>query len=149
MEQVFQTEWNKCSKPQVDKGVSESGTNVPNNQIEEAPLFPLDKETPPATPKEINPPIIPQEEKEKKERTKVFKKPTIEEVEAYCNEKGYPIDPEAFWHFYESKGWMVGKNKMKSWKDACVTWARKDSRRKNDTRLLNNNVKGKYKDTSW
>jgi hypothetical protein len=29
---------------------------------------------------------------------------------------------EKFWNFYESKGWMVGKNKMKNWKAAIKTW---------------------------
>ena len=28
-------------------------------------------------------------------------------------------------HFYESKGWMVGKNKMKQWRSAVATWAKK------------------------
>lgn len=149
MEQVFQTKWNKCSKTQVNKGVSESGTSVPNKIIEEVPLFPLDKETPPQTPKETNPPIIPQEEEGKKERTKIFKKPTIEEVEAYIKEKGYAIDAEEFWYFYESKGWMIGKNKMKNWKAACTTWLKKQMKT-NPTKLYDNNRKDKFKDGfSW
>lgn len=54
----------------------------------------------------------------------VFKPPTVEEVKAYCIERGNNVDPEAFVDFYESKGWMVGKNKMKSWKAAVRTWER-------------------------
>lgn len=91
----------------------------------------------------IEPPYNPPKgNEEKKTSAEIFKKPTIEEVEAYCNEKGYPIDPETFWHFYESKGWMVGKNKMKSWKDACVTWVKKSrsGRKSDDTRLKNNSI---------
>lgn len=51
-----------------------------------------------------------------------FIPPTIEEVRDYCIERGNSIDPEAFIDFYESKGWMVGKNKMKDWKACVRTW---------------------------
>lgn len=54
-----------------------------------------------------------------------FVKPTIEEIKAYVKEKGYHIDAESFFAFYESKGWKVGKTPMASWKSACVTWERK------------------------
>lgn len=51
-----------------------------------------------------------------------FQKPTIEEVNAYIIEKGYHFDAERFHAYYESNGWMVGRNKMKDWKAACRTW---------------------------
>lgn len=60
-----------------------------------------------------------------KERA-VFKPPNVEEVRAYCQERGNNIDPESFVAFYESKGWMIGKNKMKSWKSAITTWEKRD-----------------------
>jgi hypothetical protein len=41
-----------------------------------------------------------------------FKPPTVEEVRAYCTERGNNIDPENFVDFYSAKGWMLGKNKM-------------------------------------
>ena len=53
-----------------------------------------------------------------------FKPPTPQEVADYVKEKGYQIDAEKFCDFYESKGWYVGKNKMKDWKAAVRTWAR-------------------------
>lgn len=55
-----------------------------------------------------------------------FVKPTAEEVKAYVNEKGYHFDPEAFFSFYESNGWKVGKNPMKSWQSACITWEKRE-----------------------
>lgn len=55
-----------------------------------------------------------------------FARPTLEEVKAYVIEKGYRFDPEAFFSFYESNGWKVGKNPMKSWKDACTTWEKRE-----------------------
>jgi len=51
-----------------------------------------------------------------------FKKPTLEEVKEYCEERNNGIDAEMFINFYESKGWMVGKNKMKDWKACIRTW---------------------------
>jgi len=54
-----------------------------------------------------------------------FAPPTQKEVELYLKEQGYQNprgNAETFWNFYESKGWMVGKNKMKSWKSAIKTW---------------------------
>ena len=59
-----------------------------------------------------------------------FVPPTLEEVSAYVSEKGYSIDAEAFIAFYESKGWMVGKNKMKDWRMAIVTWSKRDNERR-------------------
>ncbi|KKM74168.1 hypothetical protein LCGC14_1403030 [marine sediment metagenome] len=53
-----------------------------------------------------------------------FKKPSLEEVRQYITEKGYDIDPETFIAHYESNGWKVGRNAMKSWKSACVTWSK-------------------------
>ena len=58
-------------------------------------------------------------------KTSKFHAPTQKEVEAYLKEQGYrnpQENAESFWNFYESKGWMVGKNKMKSWKSAVATW---------------------------
>lgn len=54
-----------------------------------------------------------------------FKKPTLEEVKEYCEERNNGIDAETFINFYESKGWMVGKNKMKDWKASVRTWEKK------------------------
>jgi hypothetical protein len=60
-----------------------------------------------------------------KQPEKKFVPPAVEEVAAYCAERGNGLDPVAFWNFYESKGWMIGKNKMKAWKSAIVTWETK------------------------
>lgn len=61
-----------------------------------------------------------------KGKNKSFKKPSKEEISTYINEKGFQISSARFFDFYESKGWMVGKNKMKDWKAAVRTWARND-----------------------
>lgn len=61
----------------------------------------------------------------KRKRTP-FLPPTLEEVTAYCLERGNYVDPEKWFSHYESNGWMVGKNKMKDWKAAVRTWERND-----------------------
>jgi hypothetical protein len=67
---------------------------------------------------------------EKRASRKVFSPPTVEEVREYCAERGNFVDPETFVDFYESKGWVVGKTKMKDWKAAVRTWERSENRKK-------------------
>ena len=55
-----------------------------------------------------------------------FQKPTIEEIRQYCQEKGYNVDAEQFFNFYESKGWVVGKSPMKNWRAAVCTWNKRE-----------------------
>ena len=57
-----------------------------------------------------------------KRQRKTFKPPTIEEVKEYCKERKNGIDVIKWWNFYNSKGWMIGKNKMKDWQSAVITW---------------------------
>ncbi|HEC87920.1 MAG TPA: hypothetical protein ENI52_01230 [Thermoplasmata archaeon] len=54
-----------------------------------------------------------------------FIKPTLKEIEKYCQERKNNIDPQQFRDFYEAKGWMIGKNKMKDWKAAVRLWERR------------------------
>ena len=70
----------------------------------------------------------------KKENTKEknFIKPTIEEIQDYCSERNNGINANAFYDFYESKNWYIGKNKMKDWKACIRTWEQKQN--KNDTK---------------
>ena len=63
-----------------------------------------------------------------KGKTSRFTPPTLQEVENYIKEKGYSVDAEAFIAFYDSNGGLVGKNKMKSWKSAVTTWAKREEK---------------------
>lgn len=57
--------------------------------------------------------------------TKTFSRPTVEQiaVELAAQKVKDPMDhAQKFYNFYESKGWMIGKNKMKNWKAAIKTW---------------------------
>ena len=51
-----------------------------------------------------------------------FIKPSLEDIRAYCQERGNAVDPETFYDFYQSKGWKVGNQPMKDWKAAVRTW---------------------------
>ncbi len=61
---------------------------------------------------------------------KRFKKPSLEEVQAYITEKGYEVDPQAFIDKCESNGWTVGKYQapMKNWKSTINTWERNNKK---------------------
>jgi uncharacterized protein YdaU (DUF1376 family) len=52
----------------------------------------------------------------------VWVKPSLSQIQSYCKERKNNVDPEEFYDFYESKGWMVGKNHMKDWKACVRTW---------------------------
>jgi DNA-binding transcriptional MerR regulator len=55
---------------------------------------------------------------------KKFIIPTFNDVLEYCMQNNLNVDGVKFINFYESKGWMVGKNKMKDWKAAIRTWVK-------------------------
>ena len=57
-----------------------------------------------------------------------FAAPTLTEVQTYCAERNNNINAEQFIDFYESKGWMIGKNHMKDWHAAIRTWERKEQK---------------------
>ena len=88
---------------------------------------PLNQET-----KEPNKPI----DKRKKESGR-FIAPSLQEIKDLAIEKKYlNFDSETFINFYESKGWMVGKSKMKDWKASAALW---NSRNKNQNNGINQN----------
>jgi hypothetical protein len=82
-----------------------------------------------------NKPVDKQDSKPKRESR--FCKPTVLEVSEYCKERGNNVNPSAFVAFYDSKGWMIGKNKMKDWRGAVRTWEQRD---KKPNRVQGNDV---------
>lgn len=85
--------------------------------------------------------------KESKGKTSRFTPPTLQEVEDYIKEKGYSVDAEAFIAFYDSNGWLVGKNKMKSWKSAVTTWAKREA--KQPQQSIRRNTVGRNPNKEW
>ena len=59
-------------------------------------------------------------------KEKRFAPPTPDEVQEYAKQNGYDVGADRFVNFYESKGWMIGKNRMKDWRAAVRNWARSE-----------------------
>ena len=83
-----------------------------------------------------------------KSGAKRFTPPSVDEVKQYCSERGNNVDAQAFVDFYQSKGWVVGKEKMKDWKAAVRTWERRE-RKDNAGRTSENNRQNKIYTDEW
>jgi hypothetical protein len=74
-----------------------------------------------------------EERRERGASRQMFVKPTPHDVDLYILERGYRgFSGEEFVAFYQSKGWVIGKQPMKDWKAAVTTWAKrhgKDTKR--------------------
>lgn len=127
---------NKGGRPPKQKAETEVSTGcepqeTPVSEVskpQETPVFDFAK----PTETEENPSYIyqaiPSHTKPKKrEGGARMARPTLEEVEAEIEARGYHVDARAFIAYYDSNGWKVGKNPMKSWKSALTTWERRDS----------------------
>jgi predicted phage replisome organizer len=66
--------------------------------------------------------------------------PTLEMVQAYCRSRGNNIDAQAFIDFYDSKGWVIGKSRMKDWQAAIRTWERGDRKPKSQHSMSNQHM---------
>lgn len=67
-------------------------------------------------------------------KTKRFTPPTVEEVQDYCSERRNNVDAEKFVSYYTSNGWKVGRNAMKDWRAAVITWERKCEKKNPETK---------------
>lgn len=108
-----------------EKNENQNNQNNQNNQKEEKKNTPLNPQ------KENNKNIYNPENNKlfsapKEGKLKKFKKPSLEEIRAYCQERGNDVQAERFYDFYESKGWRVGNQAMKDWMAAVRTWENKN-----------------------
>jgi hypothetical protein len=78
--------------------------------------------------------------KEIKIINKLFTIPQISEVESYCLERKNNIEAESFINFYDSKGWMVGKNKMKDWRACIRTWEMREKKKPMKTSKIDSQI---------
>lgn len=66
--------------------------------------------------------------KESREKRKRFVPPTLEEVTAYCKERGNSVDPKKFFDYYEEGKWKDSRGEpVKNWKQKLITWENKGS----------------------
>jgi hypothetical protein len=75
-----------------------------------------------------------------KKVNKGFIKPTIQEIEIYMAEKGMENLAERFYYFYEAKGWVIGKNKIKDWKSCVMTWKKNSTNNTTTPQVVNRKV---------
>ena len=81
------------------------------------------KKAEPATTEENSETKKPEQEiQQEKPKAKKFIKPTVEEIAAFCKEKNYTVNAQQFFNYYESNGWKIGRNAMKSWQAAVQNW---------------------------
>mgnify|MGYP003148073729 CR=1 FL=1 len=71
-----------------------------------------------------------------------FKKPEINDIKEYCLLRNNGIDSETFFDFYESKNWLIGKNKMKDWKACVRTWEKRQNKTNNNNTTSHRHKKG-------
>lgn len=90
-----------------------------------------------------NPPCIPPEGKPKR-----FVKPTLEEVKAYCIERGNGVDAQRFIDYYEASGWKRGKTPIKDWKACVRTWERNDKPKQKSFADMADEIEREMHDTS-
>ena len=122
------TKGGRPKKPTDNQTISKE---KPNNNLTEAKAEPNSKQAKPTRNPMINEKgeMIKEEKKNLQKEKSAFKKPTVDEVKAYCQERGNNIDPNAFVDFYSAKGWRVGNQPMKDWKACVRTWERRDQQK--------------------
>lgn len=76
--------------------------------------------------KNVNVNVNENENEELESKSKKFIKPTLQEIQSYCQERKNSVNPQKWMSHYESNGWKVGKNQMKNWKAAVRTWENSD-----------------------
>jgi len=82
-------------------------------------------------------------EDHKRRSSGTFTPPSREEIVAYCTEHRICLDVEKFIDFYDSNGWKVGRNPMKSWEKTVCRAAREWCRDVNATWLREKKVVSK------
>ena len=115
--------WTIC-KELIDQQQHRREINAANRAAKKAETTAPEPATDPAS---AQPAQEPEEKpKSQPEKRAKFVKPTVEEIAAYCKEKGYNINARQFFNYYESNGWKVGRNAMKSWQAAVQNWNTRD-----------------------
>jgi len=108
--------------PKKKTGVSETERGV----FENKPGFEIENLTETGTETETE---TEKKEPGKKESAQRFRKPSVDEVREYCQQRGNGIEAQTFVDFYEGVGWKVGTKPMKDWKACVRTWEQRRKER--------------------
>lgn len=112
--QQIRAKKSKYPSPESGRNTSDSVCKQMISDDSKCPRNPIQSES------ESNP-----NPKEKKPLAR-FTPPTVDEVNAYCWERGNRVNAQRFVDFYSAKGWKIGQNPMKDWKAAVRTWEQRD-----------------------
>ena len=120
--EALEIAWTIC-KDLIDQQIHRREVNAANRAGKKAEPE-TNKENLAAEPQPEEKPA--QEIQQEKPKRKNFVKPTVKEIAAYCKEKNYNINAQQFFNYYESNGWKIGRNAMKSWQAAVQNWNIRD-----------------------
>ena len=120
--EALEIAWTIC-KDLIDQQIHRREVNAANRAGKKAEPE-TNKENLAAEPQPEEKPA--QEIQQEKPKRKNFVKPTVEEIAAFCKEKKYTVSAQQFFNYYESNGWKIGRNAMKSWQAAVQNWNTRD-----------------------
>lgn len=80
--------------------------------------------------------FIDKKNNDKKEQSPPFQKPDLHQVAAYCAQRKNNIDAAAFVDYYEARGWMLQRTRMRDWKAAVRTWERRAANQNEERRTI-------------
>ena len=120
--EALEIAWTIC-KDLIDQQIHRREVNAANRAGKKAEPE-TNKENLAAEPQPEEKPA--QEIQQEKPKRKNFVKPTVEEIAAFCKEKNYTVNAQQFFNYYESNGWKIGRNAMKSWQAAVQNWNARD-----------------------
>ena len=127
--EALEIAWTIC-KDLIDQQIHRREVNAANRAGKKAEPE-TNKENLAAEPQPEEKPA--QEIQQEKPKRKNFVKPTVEEIAAFCKEKNYNVNAQQFFNYYESNGWKIGRNAMKSWQAAVQNWNTRDKANKKAT----------------
>ena len=81
---------------------------------------------------------------QKKDAPRIMVRPTVEEVSAYCRERGNTVDAQHFVDFYQSKGWKVGTQPKKDWRACVRTWEQREEKPRAGNRFASGLIASDY-----
>jgi uncharacterized protein YdaU (DUF1376 family) len=113
----------KAANANRDRGSATDPTTPPTTPPSSTPLpltlTPTLRENSSLTPNSLS---ISGENPPRKKRGGTFRPPSVEEIQNYADEKGWPkseFNADYFFESYGAKGWMIGKSPMKDWRLAA------------------------------